>query len=144
MCQAVWPVEGRDEKGEKLVVLIEGGIQFRQGDSGFRADGEVAGIVMGDLVKSSHVQCDVVARGGDADGELGAIAAGNEGELFESGEADDFGDFFGGGGFCDDGGQDFVDGVVGAGCGIDQNVRGSDDGSKAREDAGGRTSHGME
>src|SRR6266849_4098377 len=102
------------EKGEELFVFVESGIQFHQGDSNFCADGEVAGIVMGDFVKGSHVQCDVVARGGHADGELGAIAAGNEGEFFESSEANDFGDFFGRGGFCYDGGDKFIYGVVGA------------------------------
>ncbi len=77
---------------------------------------------MDDLVESGHIESDVVAGGRHADAEFGARAARDEGEFFKRGEANDFGDLLGGSRYCNGGGDDFVDGVGGAGGGIVENM----------------------
>src|SRR5437667_5508269 len=95
-------IPGNEERKE-LMVFEQSGIQFCDGHAGARGEGEIAGIVVDDLIESGHIESDIVAGGRHADAEFGARAAGDEGESFERGKADDFGDFFGSGGFCNDG-----------------------------------------
>ena len=104
----------RDGKREKLLLLIERRGKIVEICAGINADNEVAGIVVGDFVESGHVDGDVVAAGGHADIDFGAIAAGDERELFQGGEAHDFGDFHGVRWPDDDGGNNFVDGIFAA------------------------------
>lgn len=118
----------RDGKREKLSLFVERRSEVVEIGAGVHAGGEVAGIVMDDLVEASHVEGDVVTRRRHPDFEFGAIAAGDEGELFEGGEADDFGDLFGGGWFDDSGGNSFVNGVLRADCWIGGDVRSAYDG----------------
>ncbi len=120
-----------DKKREKLMVFEKSGIQVRKQEAGIGAEGEIAGIVVGDVVDGGHVEGEVVARGRHADAEFGAIAARNEGEFLEGSEADDFGDFFGGGGFGDGRGRDFIDSVFGASCGVEGDVSNADGGFEA-------------
>jgi hypothetical protein len=101
----------RDGKRQKLFLIVERYGEVVEIGSGIDAEGEVAGIVVSDFVEAGHIEGEVVARGRHADAEFGAIAAGDKGEMFESGEANDFGDLFGGGWFCDGGRSEFVDGV---------------------------------
>lgn len=89
------------------------------------ADGEVAGIIMGDLVKTGHVEGDVIAGRRHAEFEFGAMPAGNEGEFFVGRELNYRGDFFGGGRFHDGRGNDFIDSVLSADGTIDREVMGS-------------------
>jgi len=121
----------RDGEREKLLLLVEGSGEVVEIGAGIGADGEIARIVMGDLVKAGHVEGDVVTRRRHADLEFGAMAAGDKGESFEGGEADDFGDLFGGGGFGDDGRNDFINGVLRADCWIGSDVRSADGGFEA-------------
>lgn len=86
---------------------------------------------MGDLVKASHVECNVVAGRRHADFEFGAMAARDEGEFFDRRKAHDFGDLFGGGGFGHDGWTGFVNGVLRAHCRITSHIRRADDGFEA-------------
>lgn len=102
----------RNGEREKLFLLVERGGEVVETDASVHADGEIAGIVMDDFVKTGHVEGDVVAGRRHADFELGAMAAGDEGEFFECGKTDDFRDLFGEGWFGDRGWSDFVNGVV--------------------------------
>ena len=65
------------------------------------------------------------------------MAARNEGEFFESGETDDFGDFFGRSRLGDGGRKDLVNGVLDADCGIGTDTKGADGGFEASSEIGG-------
>lgn len=110
-------IERHGERKELLLIVERNGKVIEVGAC-VHAESEVAGIVVGDLVEGSHLESDVIARRRHADIELGAIAAGDDGELFESGEADDFSDFLGRSWSCNGRGKNFVDGVGGANRGI--------------------------
>jgi len=62
---------------EKLFLLVERDGKVIEISAGIDADGEVAGVVVGDLVEAGHVEGDVVARRGHADLEFGAVTARN-------------------------------------------------------------------
>jgi len=102
----------RDGERKKLFLFVERDGEIVEGRSGVDADGEVGGIVVGDFVEAGDVECDVVARRRHADGELGAIAAGDDGKIFGEGEANDFGYFVSRVGLGDGGRKNFVDGIL--------------------------------
>ena len=87
------------------------------------------------------VEGEVVAGGRHADAEFGAIAARDDGEFFERGEADDCGDFFGGGGLCDGGRKNCVDCVIRAYGWAGGDVGGADERLEARGEIGRCLSH---
>ena len=121
----------RDGKREKLFLFVEGSGEVVEIGASIDADGEIAGIVVCDLVEAGRVEGNVVAGRWHADTEFGAVAAGDEGEFFESGKTDNFCDSLGGGWFGDGGGGDFVDGVLRADCGISNDLRRTDGGFEA-------------
>lgn len=102
----------RDGKREKLLLLIERSGEVVEIGAGIHADGEIARIIVDDLVKVGHVEGNVITGRRHADFEFGAMAAGDEGEFFEGGEANNFSDLLGGGWLDDGGGNDFVDGIL--------------------------------
>lgn len=124
------------------MVFEQSGVQFCDGRASAGAESEVAGIVVDDLVESGHIESDVVAGGRHADAEFGARAAGDEGKFFKRGKADDFGDLFGGSGYCNSGGNDFVHGIAGPGGGIGENTRTAEDGFQCGGEIGGCFDHG--
>lgn len=121
----------RNGERKKLFSIVERDGEIVEIGAGIDAEREVAGIVVCDLVDAGHVEGEVVAGGRHADAEFSAIAAGDEGEFFESGETDDFGNFFGGGRFCDGGRREIVYGVFAAGYRVCGNVISADESFKA-------------
>ena len=108
----------RNREREKLFLLVKGSGKVVETGASIHAEGEITGIIMGDLAETRHVDSDVVAGRRHADFEFGAMSTGDEGELLESGETRDFGGLFGGRWFGDGGRNYFVDDVLRADCGI--------------------------
>ena len=121
----------RDGKREELFLFVERSGEVVEIGAGVHADREITGIVVGDLVEAGHVESNVVAGGRHADFKFGAMAAGDEGEFFEGGEADDFGYLLGRSWLRYGGGNDFVDGILRADCWIGIGVRSADSGFEA-------------
>jgi len=92
-------------------LFVKGSGNIVETGARIHADGEIAGIVMGDLMETGHVERDVVARRWHANFEFGAMAARDKGELFERRKTHDFGDLVSGGWFGHGGWTDFVNGV---------------------------------
>ena len=131
----------RNRKREELFLFVKRSGEVVEIGTGLHADGEIPGIVMRDLMEAGHVEGDVVARRRHADFELGAMATGDESELFEGGETNDLYDLFGGRWFGDGGRNDFVDGVLRAHCWIGNDLRSADGGFEARSEVR-RVRHG--
>lgn len=91
----------RNGQREKLFLVVEWHGEVVEIGASVNAESEVARIVLGDLIEAGHVEGKVVANRRHADAEFGAIAAWDECEMLESGEADDFSNFFRGGRSCD-------------------------------------------
>ena len=121
----------RNRQREELFLFVEGSGEVVETGSGIHAYGEIAGIVVGNLVEAGHIEGDVVTGRRHADFEFGAIAAGDEGEFFERGKADDFGDLLGSGWFSDGRRSDLVDDVLGPDCRIGNDLRSADGGFEA-------------
>lgn len=132
----------RDREWQELFLPVERSGEVVEIGSGIDADGEVAGIVMSDLLEARHVQGDVVPRRGHTDSEFRAMAARDQREFFEGGEADDFGNFFCGIRLCDGRRSHFVDDVCGADGRIGGDVRGADGGFETGGEVGDSASHG--
>ena len=67
---------------------------------------------MGDFAQRAQIQCDVIAQRRGAEIKLGAVAAGDERQLFGRGEANDFGGLLSGLGFCCRSGRNAVDRIL--------------------------------
>ncbi len=121
----------RNGEREELTLFVERGGEVVEAGAGIHADREIAGIVVGDLMESRQVEGDVVTRGRHANFEFGAVAAGDESEFFERGEADDFGNLFGGRWFSYGRRNDFVSGVLRTYRRIGSDMRSAEDGLEA-------------
>src|SRR5580692_11291569 len=84
----------RDTQREKLPLFLENQLQRPQRLARIHAQGEIAGVIMGNLRKASHVEGKIVSQGGHADAKLAAAAACQQGQLFARGHSHDFGYFF--------------------------------------------------
>ena len=124
-------------------MFVEGSSEIVEVGAGVHADRQIAWIVMGDLVKTGHVEGDVITGRWHADFEFGATAARNDGKIFECGEAHNFGDLFSGCWFGDGGRHDFVYRIVRADGRICSDVRRADSRSEARSEVGSSASHRM-
>ena len=133
----------RDSERQELFLLVERRGQVVEIGSGIDAHGEVARIVMSDLLEAGHVEGDVVARRGHADFEFRAMTASDQGELLEGGEADDFGNLLSGSWLRDGRRRDFVDRVIAAEGRLGRDVGSADGGFETGGEVGNSTAHGM-
>lgn len=121
----------RNREREKLFLFVEGSGEVVETGAGIDADGEIARVVVGDLVEAGHVKGDVVTRRRHTDFEFRAVAAGNESDSSERSEADNLANFSGRSGLGDSGGNHFIDGVPSADCRVSRDLRSADGGFEA-------------